>query len=92
MTTFLVRHRVADYDAWRAVYDGAGEMQRNAGVTDEAVYRDIDDPNVVLIMHRFESRDQAEAFMGHPDARAAMESAGVDADSIRVEVYEDPSY
>jgi quinol monooxygenase YgiN len=91
MTTFLVRHRVADYDAWRTVYDGAGEMQRSAGVTDAAVYRDADDPNVVLVMHRFGSRDQAEAFMGNPDAKATMESAGVDASSVRVEVYEDPS-
>jgi quinol monooxygenase YgiN len=91
MTTFLVRHRVADYDAWRTVYDGAGEMQRSAGVTDAAVYRDADDTNVVLVMHRFGSRDQAEAFMANPDAQATMESAGVDASSIRVEVYEDPS-
>lgn len=91
MPTFFVRHRVADYDAWRAVYDGAGEMQRAAGVTNAAVYRDAEDPNVVLILHRFASREQVDAFMGNPDAKAAMSAAGVDADSIRVEVYEDPS-
>jgi quinol monooxygenase YgiN len=91
MATFLVRHRVADYDAWRAVYDDAGAMQREAGVTDAAVYRDADDPNVVLILHRFGSREQAEAFMANDDAKAAMAAAGVDPDSIRVEVYEDAS-
>ncbi|HEY1777790.1 MAG TPA: hypothetical protein VGG41_16660 [Solirubrobacteraceae bacterium] len=91
MTTFLVRHRVADYDAWRAVYDGAADMQRSAGVTEQAVYRDAHDPNTVLIMHRMASREEAEAFMANPDARAAMESAGVDSSSIRAEIYEDPS-
>jgi quinol monooxygenase YgiN len=91
MPTFLVRHRVADYDAWRAVYDGAGPMQQAAGVTDAAVYRDADDPNVVLVLHRFGSRDQAEAFMANEDAKATMAAAGVDPASIRVEVYEDPS-
>ena len=91
MTTFFVRHRVADYDSWRTVYDGAGEMQRAAGVTDASVYRDEDDPNVVLVIHRFGSREQGEAFMENPDARAAMEAAGVDPSSIRVEFYADPS-
>ena len=66
-------------------------MQRSAGVTDAAVYRDADDPNVVLVMLRSGSRDQAEAFMANPNAKEAMESAGVDASSVRVEVYEDPS-
>lgn len=89
MSTFFVRHHVADYDAWRAVYDGVAEMQRAAGVTEAAVYRDADDPNLVLVMHRFESREQADAFMSNNDARAAMADAGVDLDSIRVEVYED---
>lgn len=73
------------------MYDDAGEMQRAAGVTDAAVYRDADDPNVVLVLHRFGSRDQVEAFMANDDAKATMATAGVDADSIRVEVYEDPS-
>jgi hypothetical protein len=50
-----------------------------------------DDPNVVLVRHRFRSREQAEAFMANDDAKAAMATAGVHPDSIRVEVYEDPS-
>jgi hypothetical protein len=42
-------------------------------------------------MHRFGSRDQAEGFMANPNAKETMESAGVDASSVRVEVYEGPS-
>ncbi len=91
MTTFFVRHRVADYDAWRAVYDGAEDMQREAGVSDAAVYRDADDPNQVLVVHRFGSREQAEAFMDNAEAKSAMAAAGVDSASIRVEIYEDAS-
>jgi quinol monooxygenase YgiN len=58
------------------VYDGASEMQRAAGVTDASVYRDEDDPNVVLVVHRFGSRADGEAFMDNPDAKSAMEAAG----------------
>ena len=31
-TVTLVHHRVADYDAWKQVYDGVHEMQRAGGV------------------------------------------------------------
>jgi hypothetical protein len=51
MTIMFARHRVADYEAWRRVYDSVGEMQREGGVTEEAVYRAEDDPNEVLVMH-----------------------------------------
>ena len=88
MTIMFVRHRVADYDAWRRVYDGVGEMQREGGVTEEAVYRAEDDPNEVLAMHRFGSSDAARSFMENPALRQAMTDAGVDVGSLRVEYYE----
>jgi hypothetical protein len=88
MATMFVRHHVADYDAWRRVYDSVGEMQRQAGVTEEAVYRAEDDPNEVLVMHQFGSSDEARSFIENPDLRQAMADAGVDAGSLRVEYYE----
>jgi hypothetical protein len=89
MTISFVRHHVADYDAWRRVYDSVDEMQTAGGVTDKAVYREEGDPNDVLIMHRFASREQAHAFFENPELQEAMGSAGVDLGSLRVEVYED---
>jgi hypothetical protein len=87
MTILFVRHHVADYDAWRLVYDSAGDMQRQRGVTAEAIYRAEDDPNDVLVMHQFNSSDEAHSFMGNPDLRQAMADAGVDASSLRIEFY-----
>ena len=89
MTITFVRHRVADYAAWRRVYDSVGDMQRQGGVTEEAVYSAEGDPNDVLVMHRFSSADQAHSFMDNPDLRQAMTDAGVDASSLRVEFYEE---
>ncbi|MBV9337232.1 MAG: hypothetical protein JO262_19125 [Solirubrobacterales bacterium] len=88
MTIMFVRHHVADYDAWRRVYDGVGDMQRQRGVTEEAVYRADGDPNDVLVMHRFSSSDEAHSFLENPDLRQAMTDAGVDPGSLRVEFYE----
>jgi quinol monooxygenase YgiN len=88
MTIMFVRHHVADYDAWRHVYDSVGEMQRQAGVTEAAVYRAEDDPNDILVMHRFNSSGEAHSFMENPDLRQAMADAGVDASTLRAEFYE----
>jgi hypothetical protein len=89
MTTFFILHRVADFDEWKKGYDGAAEIQREGGVTDKAVYRDADDPGAVLVMHRFGSREQGETFMSNPDLIEAQRNAGVDLDSVRVEIYEE---
>jgi len=89
MATSFVQHRVADYDAWRRVYDGVADLQREGGVTEEAVYRAADDPDNVLVMHRFGSAEEAKAFFANPDLRAAMADAGVDMGSFRLEIYEE---
>jgi heme-degrading monooxygenase HmoA len=89
MTTTFVRHHVADYDAWRRVYDSVAGLQRDGGVTDKAVYRAADDADDVLVMHRFDSAEQARAFFENPDLRAAMQEAGVDMSTFRLELYEE---
>jgi quinol monooxygenase YgiN len=89
MATAFIQHKVRDYDAWREVYDSVADLQRQRGVTEKAVYRSQDDPNTVLVMHRFSSADQAQAFIENPDLRVALERAGVDPASMRVEVYEE---
>jgi len=88
MTTTFVLHRVADYDAWRRVYDSVAEIQRDGGVTAEAVYRAEGDPSNVLVMHQFSSAEQAHSFFENPDLRAAMQDGGVDVGSLRLEFYE----
>jgi hypothetical protein len=53
------------------------------------VYRAVDDPSNVLVMHRFATTDAARAFFQNPDLRAAMQEAGVDMGSFRLELYEE---
>ena len=77
MTTLFVRHSVADYPAWRKVYDSVAPLQKAAGVTAEAVYRSADDPNNVTVTHEFTSLQAAKAFAGSEDLKAAMQRAGV---------------
>ena len=89
MATAFVHHKVRDYGLWREVYDSVADLQQQGGVTEKAVYRSEDDPNTLLVMHRFSSADQAHAFFADPGLRDAMERAGVDSASLRVEFYEE---
>ncbi|MGH2965751.1 MAG: hypothetical protein ACRDMH_10280 [Solirubrobacterales bacterium] len=34
--TAAIQHRVADYDAWRKVYDGFADVQNAGGVSEDA--------------------------------------------------------
>ena len=86
--TLIVRHTVADYDAWRKVYDDAGASVRSKhGCTAHAVMRVPGDPNDVAATHEFPTLAQAEAFVNDPDLKAGMDNAGVTSPP-RVEIFE----
>jgi hypothetical protein len=77
MVRLFVRHKVADYDAWRKVYDEFDETRRPMGVTDHAVFRGVDDRNDVTVWHDFADADEARAFVSSDELRNAMQQAGV---------------
>jgi quinol monooxygenase YgiN len=79
MTTLFVRHKVADYKAWRKLYDSAAvaKVQKENGVTADAVYQSADDPNDITITHEFASAAKAKAFTALPELKQAMQKAGV---------------
>lgn len=73
----FVRHEVADYGAWRKVFDAFAPIQKKAGVIYKAVYQSTDDPNDVTVIHEFRSLEQAKAFAALPELKTAMEKGGV---------------
>ncbi len=75
MVRMFARHQVADYDAWRKVYD---DFDRGSlGVRAHSVYRNVGDASEVTVVHDFDDRATAEAFAGSEDLKAAMTEAGV---------------
>jgi quinol monooxygenase YgiN len=83
-TIALVRHRVADFDAWKKVYDGFAPTQAEHGVRSHQVLRSIDNPDDVIVTHAFDSPEAARAFFAMPELKDAMSQAGVDADSLEI--------
>ena len=88
MTTVAVRHRVTDFDAWRAVYDEHGVVRKELHTTGDQVLRDASDPNEVLVLTFWPTAADARAFVEDPSLREAMGRAGV-VGMPRIEFYEE---
>ena len=73
----IVRHRVANFEAWKKVFDGMVDIRRAHGWTSAIVYRDATDPNMVTIVNRVKDVDGAKRYAGSPELRAGMANAGV---------------
>ena len=86
--TAAIHHRVKDYDAWREVYDEFADVQKANGVTDESVHRAKEDGNDLLVLHRFASVDDADAFFALTELREAMQRGGVEGEP-QIRIYED---
>jgi hypothetical protein len=77
MTTLFVRHTVADYAAWRRIFDDFAPTHEALGVTDKAVYQAADNANDITVTHDFATLEAARAFAGSLELKAAMHDAGV---------------
>jgi len=77
MATLFVHHKVADFDAWKQVYDGFMPTAKGMGLIAEAVYRAADDANDVTVTHEFATVEAAQAFGASDALHDAMGSAGV---------------
>ena len=88
-TLALVRHRVADYDAWKKAYDGFAPIQAEHGVLGHQVLRSIENPNDVIVTHTFDSHEAARAFFAMPELKETMNQAGVTADSVEISYFDE---
>ena len=52
-------------------------MRKENGVTGASVHRDAKDPNTVIIVHRFEDVETAQALLDSEELQLAMVEAGV---------------
>ena len=77
MPHLLVRHKVSDYAKWKTAYDGHSPARQKAGLKEEHLLRNIDDPNEVIILFQTGEIEKAKAFSQSSDLREVMQNAGV---------------
>jgi quinol monooxygenase YgiN len=78
MVILVVHHRVADYDAWKQVFDEHEQVRRSHGELEHRIYRDLADANRVVVHNDFPSREEAQAFLDDPSLLQVMSRAGVE--------------
>lgn len=78
MTTLLVDHKVADYDA-----------EWSSPIRSHQVWRGQDDPNHVIVASTFDSREAADAFSKSPALREAMGRAGAIESSVQIHIMDE---
>ena len=77
MATLIVKHRVANFEAWKLVFDEMQPIRARHGWKSTRVLRDATEPNLVTIINHVASLDGAKAYGGSPELRAAMAKGGV---------------
>ena len=77
MPYLMVRQRVIDYDKWYAVFEAHAEAQRESGLVDLQLMRDVSDPNTIVCFFRVEDIARARDFTRSPEADSAKDKSGV---------------
>jgi hypothetical protein len=78
VTVFAI-HEVYDYDVWRAFYDDAEPFRPAGHVISHSVHRLEGSPETLMVVHQFETSEQAHTFWENPELMAIVESSGVTA-------------
>lgn len=79
MPHVLIIHEVADYAAWKIIFDRAAGIRKEAGERTYQVLRYESDPNKIVHFSTWTSTDAARAFFESPRLVQIREEAGVKA-------------
>lgn len=77
MPVMLIRHKVADYGAWKPLFDEHGTTRRANGSRGGRLFRSADDPNEVVVLLEWDDLERARFFADSYELREAMDRAGV---------------
>jgi heme-degrading monooxygenase HmoA len=77
MQHVLIIHEVADYPAWKRVFDGAADIRRQAGERSYQVLKYQNDPNQIVHFSVWTSNDDARRFFESPKLVKIRAEAGV---------------
>jgi heme-degrading monooxygenase HmoA len=77
MPYVLIIHDVADYSAWKKIFDGAADLRRAAGERSYQVLKYQNDPNRIVHFSRWTSLAEAQRFFESPQLVKIRAEAGV---------------
>ena len=72
----IARLPVPDFAAWHAEYERMHPVREQAGERGRTLYRDVDDPEVVVVVFAWDSVERAKAYFGSAALQASVGRAG----------------
>ncbi|MDD5036479.1 MAG: antibiotic biosynthesis monooxygenase [Methylococcaceae bacterium] len=79
MQHVLIIHEVAAYPAWKAIFDQAAAIRKNAGEISYQLLRYDDDANTIVHFSQWSSLANARRFFESPELAEIRRKAGVKA-------------
>ncbi|HYG99305.1 MAG TPA: antibiotic biosynthesis monooxygenase [Terriglobales bacterium] len=77
MVTVLIRHKVADFNTWKASFDAAFSLRKASGENSFRLYRDATDPSALTLLFEWDTAEHADKFLKSEELRLEMKHAGV---------------
>jgi hypothetical protein len=77
MNYILIRHEVTDFSKWKSAYDAHAGARQSAGLKQEKLLRNTDNPNEVVLLFSAHDLNKAKQFAASDDLRQRMQQAGV---------------
>lgn len=74
----MIEHEVKDYNTWKRHFDKDMPERKKSGATGkESVYRDVKDPNKLIIAMEWKDKEGFERMMNSDKIKQVMDEAGV---------------
>ncbi len=77
MINVLIHHEVADYIAWKTVFDSDFDSRHKNGERSCRIFRSTGNVNDVTLFFEWESLEKARAFIASDELKQTMAGAGV---------------
>lgn len=77
MSYILIRHKVADYPAWKKAYDAHLPLRQKAGLKQNQLLHGANGSNEVVILFSTDNLERAKEFAESEELRLTMQKAGV---------------
>ncbi len=77
MVNVLVRHKVANFEKWKATFDEHFSMRKAGGELNVRIFHNHEDPTDLTLLMDWETLEKAQKFINSDVLKNAMNAAGV---------------
>lgn len=77
MVNVLVRHKVVDFEKWKAKFDEHFSMRKAGGELNVRIFHNHEDPTDITLLMEWETLDKAHKFINSDLLKSGMQMAGV---------------